>query len=40
MSADGLVTLIATQADNLFAGDDNSANDVYVSDPRPAPTCR
>src|SRR5918999_1063264 len=36
ISADGLVTLMATQADNLFAGDDNLANDVYVSDRRPA----
>ena len=36
VSADGLVTLMATQADNFFAGDDNSGNDVYVSDRRPA----
>ena len=36
VSADGLVTLLATQADNLFAGDDNSANDVYVTDARPS----
>ena len=36
VSADGLVTLMATQADNFFAGDDNSANDVYVSDRTPA----
>ena len=36
VSADGLVTLMATQADNLFAGDTNSGNDVYVSDRRPA----
>jgi uncharacterized repeat protein (TIGR01451 family) len=36
VSADGLVTLMGTQADNLFAGDTNSANDVYVSDRRPA----
>jgi uncharacterized repeat protein (TIGR01451 family) len=36
VSADGLVTLMGTQADNLFAGDDNSVNDVYVSDRRPA----
>ena len=36
VSADGLVVLMGTQADNLFAGDINSANDVYVSDRRPA----
>jgi uncharacterized repeat protein (TIGR01451 family) len=36
VSADGLVTLMGTQADNLFAGDDNGGNDVYVSDRRPA----
>jgi uncharacterized repeat protein (TIGR01451 family) len=36
ISADGLVTLMGTQADNLFAGDGNGANDVYVSDRRPA----
>jgi uncharacterized repeat protein (TIGR01451 family) len=36
VSADGLVTLMGTQADNLFAGDDNLVNDVYVSDRRPA----
>src|SRR5918992_1081263 len=36
VSADGLVTLMGTQADNLFAGDNNSVNDVYVSDRRPA----
>jgi uncharacterized repeat protein (TIGR01451 family) len=36
VSADGLVTLMGTQADNLFAGDANGANDVYVSDRRPA----
>jgi uncharacterized repeat protein (TIGR01451 family) len=36
VSTDGLVTLLATQADNLFAGDDNSANDVYVTDARPS----
>lgn len=36
VSADGLVTLMGTQADNLFAGDDNGVNDVYVSDRRPA----
>jgi uncharacterized repeat protein (TIGR01451 family) len=36
VSADGLVTLMGTQADNLFAGDTNSVNDVYVSDRRPA----
>jgi uncharacterized repeat protein (TIGR01451 family) len=36
ISADGLVTLMGTQADNLFAGDDNLVNDVYVSDRRPA----
>jgi uncharacterized repeat protein (TIGR01451 family) len=35
VSADGLVALMGTQADNLFAGDTNSANDVYVSDRRP-----
>jgi uncharacterized repeat protein (TIGR01451 family) len=27
---------MGTQADNLFAGDDNLVNDVYVSDRRPA----
>jgi uncharacterized repeat protein (TIGR01451 family) len=36
VSADGLVTLMGTQADNLVAGDDNQVNDVYVSDRRPA----
>jgi uncharacterized repeat protein (TIGR01451 family) len=36
VSADGLVVLMGTQADNLFAGDDNGVNDVYVSDRRPA----
>jgi uncharacterized repeat protein (TIGR01451 family) len=36
VSADGLITLMGTQADNLFAGDTNGANDVYVSDRRPA----
>jgi uncharacterized repeat protein (TIGR01451 family) len=36
VSADGLVVLMGTQADNLFAGDTNSGNDVYVSDRRPA----
>jgi uncharacterized repeat protein (TIGR01451 family) len=36
VSADGLVTVIGTQADNLFAGDRNGVNDVYVSDRRPA----
>jgi uncharacterized repeat protein (TIGR01451 family) len=36
VSADGLVALMGTQADNLFAGDDNLVNDVYVSDRRPA----
>jgi uncharacterized repeat protein (TIGR01451 family) len=36
VSADGLVTLMGTQADNLFAGDGNLVNDVYVSDRRPA----
>jgi uncharacterized repeat protein (TIGR01451 family) len=36
VSADGLVVLMGTQADNLFAGDTNSVNDVYVSDRRPA----
>lgn len=36
VSADGLVVVMGTQADNLFAGDTNSANDVYVSDRRPA----
>jgi uncharacterized repeat protein (TIGR01451 family) len=36
VSADGLVVLMGTQADNLFAGDDNLVNDVYVSDRRPA----
>jgi uncharacterized repeat protein (TIGR01451 family) len=36
VSADGLVTLMGTQADNLFADDNNSVNDVYVSDRRPA----
>ena len=36
MSADGLVTLMGTQADNLFGGDDNGVNDVYASDRRPA----
>jgi uncharacterized repeat protein (TIGR01451 family) len=36
VSADGLVTLMGTQADNLFAGDNNLVNDVYVSDRRPA----
>jgi uncharacterized repeat protein (TIGR01451 family) len=36
VSADGLVVMMGTQADNLFAGDTNSANDVYVSDRRPA----
>jgi uncharacterized repeat protein (TIGR01451 family) len=36
VSTDGLVTLMGTQADNLFAGDTNSVNDVYVSDRRPA----
>jgi uncharacterized repeat protein (TIGR01451 family) len=36
ISADGLITLMGTQADNLFAGDTNGANDVYVSDRRPA----
>jgi uncharacterized repeat protein (TIGR01451 family) len=36
VSADGLVTLMGTQADNLFAGDNNGVNDVYVSDRRPA----
>ena len=36
VSADGLVTLMGTQADNLFGGDDNGVNDVYASDRRPA----
>ena len=36
VSADGRVTLLGTQADNLFAGDTNGGNDVYVSDRRPA----
>jgi uncharacterized repeat protein (TIGR01451 family) len=36
VSTDGLVVLMGTQADNLFAGDDNMVNDVYVSDRRPA----
>jgi uncharacterized repeat protein (TIGR01451 family) len=36
VSTDGLVILMGTQADNLFAGDDNMVNDVYVSDRRPA----
>jgi len=36
ISADGLVTLMATQADNFFPGDTNGVNDVYVSDRRPA----
>jgi uncharacterized repeat protein (TIGR01451 family) len=36
VSADGLITLMGTQAHNLFAGDDNLVNDVYVSDRRPA----
>jgi uncharacterized repeat protein (TIGR01451 family) len=36
VSADGLVTLMGTQADNRFAGDNNGVNDVYVSDRRPA----
>jgi uncharacterized repeat protein (TIGR01451 family) len=36
VSADGLITLMGTQADNLFGGDDNLVNDVYVSDRRPA----
>jgi uncharacterized repeat protein (TIGR01451 family) len=36
VSADGLVVLMGTQADNLFPGDTNSGNDVYVSDRRPA----
>jgi uncharacterized repeat protein (TIGR01451 family) len=36
VSADGLVTLMGAQADNLFAGDTNGVNDVYVSDRRPA----
>lgn len=36
VSADGLVVLMGTQADNLFAGDTNSVNDMYVSDRRPA----
>jgi uncharacterized repeat protein (TIGR01451 family) len=36
VSADGLVTLMGTQADNLFAGDNNLVNDVYVSDRKPA----
>jgi uncharacterized repeat protein (TIGR01451 family) len=36
VSADGLVVVMGTQADNLFAGDTNGVNDVYVSDRRPA----
>jgi uncharacterized repeat protein (TIGR01451 family) len=36
VSADGLVALMGTQADNLFLGDTNGVNDVYVSDRRPA----
>ena len=36
VSADGLVVLMGTQADNLFAGDTNGVNDVYASDRRPA----
>jgi uncharacterized repeat protein (TIGR01451 family) len=36
VSADGLVVLMGTQADNLFAGDTNGVNDVYVSDRRSA----
>ena len=36
VSADGLVAMLGTQADNLFAGDTNGGNDVYVSDRRPA----
>jgi uncharacterized repeat protein (TIGR01451 family) len=36
VSEDGLVALMGTQADNFFAGDTNSVNDVYVSDRRPA----
>ena len=36
VSADGLVILMGTQANNLFLGDTNGGNDVYVSDRRPA----
>jgi uncharacterized repeat protein (TIGR01451 family) len=35
VSTDGLVVVMGTQADNLFAGDTNQVNDVYVSDRRP-----
>jgi uncharacterized repeat protein (TIGR01451 family) len=35
VSADGLVSLFATNADNLFAGDDNLSLDVYANDRRP-----
>jgi uncharacterized repeat protein (TIGR01451 family) len=36
VSADGLVSLIATNADNLQAGDDNLNQDVFARDRRPA----
>ena len=35
LSADGLVSLFGTNADNLFAGDDNLSHDVYANDRRP-----
>lgn len=35
VSADGLVSLFGTNADNLFATDDNLSNDVYANDRRP-----
>ena len=35
VSADGLVSLMSTNADNLFPGDDNLNLDVYANDRRP-----
>ena len=35
LSADGLVSLFGTNADNLFGADDNLSNDVYANDRRP-----
>jgi uncharacterized repeat protein (TIGR01451 family) len=36
VSADGRVSLITTNADNLFPGDDNNDDDVFFNDHRPA----
>ena len=36
VSADGVVSLMTTNADNLFPGDTNLTSDVYANDRRPA----